>query len=142
MGAFGAGGLLGAIGLLAVEPKRDRRPLSSGFAVGYGLIVVLAAITPWHWALPALFVLAGISMTASNASANALVQSAAPARTRGQSVSVFTLAIRGGGALGSLLTGISVGLLAIREALLVNGILAVAAHLAVARTWLRLPPPG
>lgn len=141
VGAFGAGGLLGAIGLLAVDPRRDRRPLGSGFAVGYGATLVLAAVNPWAWALPALFVLAGISMTASNASLNALLQGAAPTRIRGQTVSFFMLAMRGGVSLGSLLTGVSVGLLGVRRALLINGTLAVAAHLAVGRAWLRLPPP-
>jgi MFS family permease len=137
VGALGAGGLLGATGLLAVDPKRDRRPLGSWFAVGYGTTLVLAAVNPWSWGLPPLFVLAGMSMTASNASANALLQGAAPARIRGQTVSLWMLAMRGGVSLGSLLTGISVGLLGVRQALLVNGILAVAAQLAIGRAWLR-----
>jgi transmembrane secretion effector len=36
IGAFGVGGLLSAIWLLTLDPKRDRRPLSSWFAAGYG----------------------------------------------------------------------------------------------------------
>jgi len=141
VGAFGVGGLLGAVGLLAVPPERDRRPLSSGFALAYGVVVVLAAINPWSWGLPALLVLAGVTMTVSNASANALLQSAAPARIRGQTVSLFMLAMRGGLALGGLATGITVGLLGVREALLVNGAIAVLAHTAIRRQWLRVPPP-
>jgi len=35
------------------------------------VIVVLAAFNPWAWGLPLLFVLGGLFMTASNASANA-----------------------------------------------------------------------
>jgi MFS family permease len=141
VGAFGVGGLIGAIGLLAVDPRHDRRPISAWFAAAYGAVVALAAVDPWPWALPALFVLAGLTMTASNVSANALLQSAAPARIRGQSVSLFMLAMRGGVSLGSLLTGLSVGLLGVRAALLVNGILAVAAHFALRRAWLRSPLP-
>jgi len=141
VGAFGVGGLLGAIGLLAVDPNRDRRPLSSWFAMGYGAIVVLTALNPWSWGLPALFVLAGVSMTASNISANALLQSAAPPRIRGQSVSLYMLAMRGGVSLGSLLTGVSVSLLGVRDALLINGVLAMVAHIAVGRAWLRAPLP-
>ena len=141
VGAFGAGGLIGAIGLLAVDPRHDRRPICAWFAAAYGAVVALAAVDPWPWMLPALFVLAGLTMTTSNASANALLQSAAPARIRGQSVGLFMLAMRGGVSLGSLLTGLSVGLLGVREALLVNGILAVAAHLALRRAWLRSPLP-
>jgi predicted MFS family arabinose efflux permease len=133
MGAFGVGGLLGAVGLLAVNPDRDRRPLSSGFALAYGVVVVLVALNRWSWGLPALLVLAGFAMTASNASANALLQAAAPARIRGQTVSLFMLAMRGGLALGGLATGVMVGLLGVREALL--------AHAAIRRPWLRTPLP-
>ena len=136
VGAFGAGGLLGGIALLAVDPGRDRRPLSSWCAAGYGASVALAALNPWGWGLPVIFVLAGAMMTASNASANSLLQATAPARIRGQSVSLFMLAMRGGIALGSLVTGLSVTLLGVREALLINGVLAVAAHLFVRRAWL------
>jgi MFS family permease len=139
MGAFGVGGLIGAAGLLAVNPQRDRRPISTWFAAGYGVIVVLAALNPWAWGLPALLVLAGIAMTASNASANALLQSSAPARIRGQTVSLFMLAMRGGMALGSLVTGVTVHLLDVQEALLLNGVIAVLAHLALGRAWLKVP---
>lgn len=135
LGAFGVGGLIGATGLLAVPPRRDRRPLSTWFAVGYGVIVMLAALNRWAWGLPALLMLAGVAMTASNASANALLQSSAPARIRGQTVSLFMLAMRGGMALGSLVTGAAVHLLGVREALLLNGMLAVLLHLAVGRAW-------
>jgi predicted MFS family arabinose efflux permease len=140
IGAFGAGGLLGATWLLMLDPRRDRRPVSSRFAAGYGVIVAAAALNASAWGLPPLFVLAGISMTASNASANAYLQAAAPARIRGQAVSLFMLATRGGSALGSLMTGVSVSLMGVREALLVNGVLAVLAHVFVGRMWLRQNP--
>jgi MFS family permease len=142
VGAFGVGGLIGATGLLAIDPGRDRRPLSSWFAAGYGAIVVLAALNHWFWVLPALFVLAGLSMTASNASANTLLLGAAPARIRGQTVSLFMLAVRGGVSVGSLLTGVSISLLGVREALLINGLLALTAQIAVGRAWMRAPLPG
>jgi len=142
VGAFGAGGLLGATGLLAVDPDRDRRPLSSWFAAAYGVVVALAALNPWYWCLPALFCLAGIAMTVSSAAANTLLQSHAPTRIRGQTVSLFMLAMRGGTALGSLVTGASVSLLGVREALLINGVLAVVAQVALGRAWLSAPLPG
>lgn len=87
------------------------------------------------------FKLAGISMTMSNASANTLLQSSAPARIRGQTVSLFMLAVRGGVSIGSLATGMSVSLLGVREALLINGVLAALMQLAIGRAWMgaRLP---
>lgn len=135
MGSFGLGGLAAAMGLLAVDPHRDRRPLANAFAVSFGAVVALAALTPWAWTLPALLVLAGVAMTASNASANALLQSTAPPTLRGQTVSLFMLCMRGGMALGGLGTGAMVHLLGVRQALLVNGILAIAAQVVVGRAW-------
>jgi predicted MFS family arabinose efflux permease len=142
MSAFGAGGLMGALGLMATDPSRDRRAGSSWMASGYGVIVVLAALNPWAWGLPLLFVLGGLFMTASNASANAYLQAMAPVSIRGQTVSLFMLAMRGGVAIGSLLTGATVSLLGVREALLLNGALAIAAQFAVRRAWLRTAVAG
>jgi hypothetical protein len=42
-------------------------------------------------------------------------------------------------ALGSLATGVMVHQMGVRDALLVNGAIAVLAHLAIGRVWLRLP---
>ncbi|GAI50648.1 unnamed protein product, partial [marine sediment metagenome] len=82
---------------------------------------------------------AGVAMTASNASANAIVQGLAPEHLRGQSVSLFMLAMRGGVAMGSLLLGAGVHLLGVREALVLSGLLAMVAHLAIRRGWLTAP---
>ncbi len=141
IGAFGLGGLAGALVLLAVDAETDRRQLSSWFAIGYGVIVMLAALTPWLWGLAALLILAGLSMNISNTSANTLLQAAAPPRLLGQTVSLYMLALRGGVSIGSFVTGITVGFLGIREALLLNGGLAVIAQLIVLRKRKR-PPSG
>ena len=142
VGAFGAGGLLGAITLLAIDPARDRRPLASSLALAYAAVVAFSALDPWAWALPLLFGLAGFAMTASNASANALLQGSAPARIRGQTVSLFMLAMRGGVALGGLATGLVAGALGVREALLLDAAFALAAHAALRTRWLRSPLPA
>jgi MFS family permease len=141
MGAFGTGGLLGAVTLLGIDEKRDRRVLSSAFAGVYGLVVVLAALCGWFTALVLLLVVAGFSMTVSNTSANALLQGMAPSRLRGRSASVYMLAMRGGISIGSLMTGVSVNLLGVRHAMLINGALALASQAAVSREWFRLPLP-
>ncbi len=139
--AFVAGGLIGAIGLLGIGYLQDRRFLSSGFAIAYGVVVFLAAWNSSPWGMPLLFVLAGVAMTVSNASANTLLQSSASAQSRGQTVSLFMLAMRGGMALGGLFTGLSVSYLGIREALWINGVLAVLLQLVVARLWSRTARP-
>jgi MFS family permease len=114
--------------------------LTTWFALAYGATVIAAALSPWIWGLSAIPVFAGMFMTVSNTSANSLLQVTAPARIRGQSVSLYMLAMRGGISVGSLMTGISVHLLGIRHALLVNGAAAVIVHVLIGRKWLRLRP--
>lgn len=125
IGAFGAGGLLGAVILLSIDAARDRSRLSIGSAAVYALIVAASAITPWLWSLPLLLVLAGAAMNMTNTSANAALLTTANPRVRGQVISLYMLAMRGGLALGGLFTGISVGLLGVRPALFVNAIAAL-----------------
>ena len=139
--AFGVGGLLGAAALLSVPASVDRRQLSSGFAVGFGVLLMLTALTPWFWALPPLFVLAGAAMTVSNTAANSLLQATASPRLLGQTVSLYLLAMHGGISVGALLTGAAISLLGVQHALLLNGLLAVVIQAALARMWLRSPLP-
>lgn len=141
IGAFGVGGILGAGGLLSIDPRRDRRRLSSWFGVSYGVVLVLAAINPLFWVLPPILALAGVSMTVSNTSANALLQATTLSELRGEAISLYMLAMRGGLSIGSLLTGLSMSLLGVREALLINGIAAVAAQIIVGRVWFRSSLP-
>jgi Transmembrane secretion effector len=87
--------------------------------------------------LPPLLVVAGASMTISNTSANTLLQATAGARHLGRTVSLYTLAVRGGFSIGALLTGVGISALGVQRALLLNGIAALVAQAFVARMWLR-----
>jgi len=137
LAAFGIGGLLGATGLLAVESTVDRGRLCLGAALAYGAVVVGAGITPWFVGLVGVFVLAGVAMTVSNASANTLLQSTAGPRLRGQTASLFMLAIRGGRSVGDLITGMSVSIVGVQHALILNGTVALLIQLALWRAWAR-----
>lgn len=139
IGAFGVGGLLGGIGLLAVDPVLDRRRIGSAFAVFYGFVLIAISLNSRVGLLSGLLVLAGIGMSVTNTSTNTLVQSAAAENLRGQAVSLFMLASRGGMALGALVTGLSVTVFGVRHALLINGALAVVAQVQIGRSWLRAP---
>ncbi len=66
-----------------------------------------------------------------------MAQSISPATLRGQTVSLYMLAVRGGTSLGGLLTGASISLLGVRHALLLNGALAIGAQLLIGRKWTR-----
>jgi len=135
--SFGAGALVGAIALLFVDANRDRRMIGSLFAVALGITLVLVAINPWLWALPLLMLLAGLAMSVTNISINTLLQTQALPQLRGQAVSLFMLAMRGGISLGSLLTGMSVSLLGVHRALLIDGILAVAVQALIGWSWFK-----
>jgi len=141
MVAFGVGGLLGALCLLGVPRRIDRRYISAGFAVSYGVLLVLAAFNPWYWGLPPLLVLSGAAMTVSNTTANSLIQSTTPKNLLGQTVSLYMLAVRGGISIGALLTGVLVSYLGVQNALLINGVLAIVLQLAFCRGWFRAPLP-
>jgi predicted MFS family arabinose efflux permease len=135
--SFGVGGLLGAMGLLFIGDRVDRRVLNVGFALLFGVILVLAALNPWSWAVPLLLMGAGLSMGVSNISANTLVQADSTVQLRGQAVSMYMLAMRGGLSIGSLLTGLSVSVLGVSHALLINGALAIAALAVIGEMWRR-----
>jgi MFS family permease len=143
IGAFGLGGLLGAVGLLGIPAQLDRRRWSSRLATLYGVMVVVAALVPWFWVLPPLMVIAGAAMTMSNTSANSILQSGASPRLLGQTVSLFMLATRGGIPLGSLLTGLAIEIVGVRPALFISGALAIIVHLIIGRGWIarRQRPP-
>jgi predicted MFS family arabinose efflux permease len=131
IGAFGLGGLMGALALLAVSAQQNRSRLNSLFAVIYGLVVIGCSFVPWFSGLPILMACGGCAMAVGNTSANTLIQSTSDPKLLGQASSLFMLAMRGGLPIGSLLTGLTVELLGVQQALLVNGILAVIAQLLI-----------
>jgi predicted MFS family arabinose efflux permease len=140
VGAFGVGGLLGAIGFLGASGGRDLRRISTRFAAGYALVVALAAVNPWLWGLPLLLLLGGLSMNVANTSANSVLQTAADPQLRGRTVSLYMLAMRGGLSIGSLATGAAVTYLGARNALLLDGVIAMLIHAIVGWDWLRSAP--
>ena len=66
IGAFGIGGLLGALVLLAVSAQQDRSRLNSLFAIVYGLTVIACAFMPWFSGLPIFMGVGGFSMAVGN----------------------------------------------------------------------------
>jgi predicted MFS family arabinose efflux permease len=137
IGGFGVGGVAGAVALLAVPLEQDRRWWSSAFAIVYAASVVAVAYLRVSWALPLLMVAAGAAMTISNTSANTILQTTASAQVLGRAVSLFMLVMRGGLALGSLVTGAMVVHFGVRRALAIDGLLALVVQLGIARAWTR-----
>ena len=81
-------------------------------------------------------------MTVSNTAANSLLQANAGPNLLGQTVSLYTLAMRGGISFGALLTGAAVSMLGVQQALLINGLLAVLIQILLALSWSRSSAPG
>jgi len=98
---------------------------------------VLFSSSSWSLGLPPLLVLAGASMTISNTAANSVLQTSTHPRLLGQAVSLYMLALRGGISLGALITGASVTLFGVQQALFINGLLAVVAQTLLAWLWVR-----
>jgi MFS family permease len=139
--SFGAGALLGAFSLLFINANRDRRMIATVFAIAFGVILILIAINPWLSALPVLMGLGGLCMSITNISVNTLLQTHSSVHLRGRTVSLFMMAMRGGIAIGSLLTGISVSFLGINHALFINGAIAVAVQIIVGWGWYKKARP-
>jgi len=135
--AFGVGGLLGGIILLGVDTDRDQRRLTVALAVACGGAVVGAGLARAFWLLPVVLVIAGATLSMTNTLINTLLQVTSSPSRRGQTISLVMFAMRGGMALGSLATGAMVGIVGVRTALVVNGVLAMAAQLTLGALWLR-----
>ena len=101
--------------------------LGTWMAAAGGAFALLSPILGWL----------GVAVTGSDTSANSLLQATAPARLRGQTISLYMLVMRGGLSIGGLLAGVTADLFGVRYALLLNGVLALVAHAIIGRQWLR-----
>jgi len=94
-------------------------------ALVYGLFIVAASEVTAVWQLAFLLVFSGFLLTVANTSANTFLQSQANDQNRGQTASLFMLAMRGGLSLGNLATGLIISLSSVSLAFIVNGLLAI-----------------
>ena len=116
-GASGYSLLLTSVGIGAIAgavstAQRGRAPgrgrlMLIAFAA-FGAFTVGAALSRWQWLSMALLVGSGFALTTAFSTLNSLVQELAPDALRGRVLSVFGLAFRGGGPIGSLVAGIFV----------------------------------
>jgi predicted MFS family arabinose efflux permease len=128
LSVFGFGGLIGAAGVLLLKTNRQRQILSSLAAVGLSALIVATALCPVFGVDLVLLFLIGGAMVASNTAANSILQSSIDGRIRGRVSSMYTLALRGGAPLGSLVTGVVTSHWGVRRAFLVDGALALVCH--------------
>ncbi len=129
LSAYGVGGLVGAGVVLILTTNRARQRASTFAALAVGLLVILIAVYPHFLLVLVAFALIGGGMVTTNASANTILQSSIDSRLRGRMSSLYTLALRGSLALGSVATGVVVSHAGVGRGLLVDGILALVGQL-------------
>jgi MFS family permease len=101
--AFGLGALAGALATASLREASPRAFVGGG--IGFGLaMLALSLVESVPMSLVLLFVL-GVSFSLFTASANALVQLAAPDHLRGRVVSLYLFAFAGLAPIGGLVAG-------------------------------------
>ncbi len=108
LSSVGLGAIVGAVGTAQRGKTAGRGRLMLAAYALFGVVTIGAALSRWQWLSMALLVGSGFFMTTSFSTLNSLVQEMAPEGLRGRVLSIFGLAFRGGGPVGSLVAGVLV----------------------------------
>jgi predicted MFS family arabinose efflux permease len=103
--SVGLGAIVGAVGTAQRGRAEGRGRLMLMAFAAFGLVTVGASLSRWQWLSMVLLVGSGFSLTTAFSTLNSLVQEMAPDALRGRVLSIFGLAFRGGGPVGSLVAG-------------------------------------
>jgi hypothetical protein len=76
-----------------------------GAFAAFGVLAAAASLSRWQGLSMTMLVAAGFMLTTAFSTLNSLVQEMAPDALRGRVLSIFGLAFRGGGPVGSLVAG-------------------------------------
>jgi MFS family permease len=105
MGASGVGALIGALRLAARRGTRGLGRKVALSATGFGIFLVLFALSKSFWLSAVLLVPLGYFMISEMASSNTLIQSMVPDRLRGRVMAVYSMMFIGMGPFGALWAG-------------------------------------
>ena len=117
------------------QPAPTSGRLGTRFAAIQALAILGAALDGSSATLAASLVVAGATLALSNTLLNTLLQSTSGDGVRGQTAALYMLAMRGGLALGNLVTGATVSWAGVRPALFGQAVLALVLQLLLGR-WL------
>ena len=106
--SVGVGAIVGAVGTAHRGKSEGRGRLMLIAYALFGAITVGASLSRWQGLTMLLLVGSGFFLTTAFSTLNSLVQEMAPDALRGRVLSIFGLAFRGGGPVGSLLAGVLV----------------------------------
>lgn len=134
-GVMGAGALIAALAVATLERPLVRLLVGGGVVLGAGELVL--ATTSWYpLAVVAVF-FCGAGAIATTATANSLIQVAAPGPLRGRVMSVYTTVFSGSTPIGNGLTGGVGGVWGTPAAVAMNGAIALATGAVAAAGVLR-----
>jgi MFS family permease len=105
LSSLGLGAIAGAVGTAHRGKSEGRGRLMLASYALFGVISTGVALSRWQWLSMLLLVGSGFFLTTAFSTLNSLVQELAPDALRGRVLSIFGLAFRGGGPVGSLLAG-------------------------------------
>ena len=103
---MGIGAIVGALATARRGHAPGRARLMLIAFAAFGVLTVGASLSRWQWLSMLLLVGTGFMLTTAFSTLNSLVQEMAPDALRGRVLSIFGVAFRGGGPVGSLLAGL------------------------------------
>ena len=130
---LGAGSLVGVL-MIAAREEATRRWLFGG-AVAFTVILALVGLSPWYALSAALLFLLGIASINFSATAQTLLQYAAPGQLRGRVMSLYTVLFAGMTPLGALFVGALSETFSVPLAILLSAVVCALGTLA---SWLYL----
>ncbi|GAA4199728.1 MFS transporter [Actinocatenispora rupis] len=136
-GTYGVFNTLMAVGslagaLLAARRTTTRLRMLLAAAAGFGVLEVVAALTPWFWLFCPLLLVIGLLGLTFNTTANTTVQLACSPEMRGRVMGVYMLVFTGGTPIGGPLIGWVTETYGARDGLAVGGAVAALAAATVA----------
>ncbi len=127
MSSMGAGALLAALFMASRKSPAGLENLLSFSVLLLGITLTIASFSRVFVLSSLLFFIAGMAMILSLASVNTILQTITEEDKRGRVMSFYSMALMGISPIGSLLAGSIASKAGIGEALLISGILTVAA---------------
>jgi MFS family permease len=107
MGASGVGAVIGGLILAARTGVRGLGRLAALSAGGFGISLIVFAMSRYFWVSMAVLVPAGFSLMLQMACSNTLIQSMVPDRLRGRVMALYSMMFMGMAPLGALLGGMA-----------------------------------
>ncbi len=121
LAAMGVGAVISAITITLAGHRLERGKVMFGSSLGYGLMLVVFAFSPWFALSLFVMVLAGLFHVHANALVHTVVQSHSPAEYRGRTMALFNMSQMLNTA-GSMVIGVLAALLGTQGAVAAMGV--------------------